>query len=326
MNKESSRKYLASRRGVLPWTANKLGRNLKSCGFLLATLGLGSCYMARGFGSERKIAVIIYLCGIAMGAVGSILAVLGELLDRKDAKEQLQSDTRAPILFLRPFRRESAALLERLARFISYFGGVLAKNRLTPEEHLSEILSRFGPFIALGRPGEILSTPGAARDYVDDSEWKDQILDWIERSSLIVIQIGATRSLEWEIAQATKLKNSSELLIYLPGPDSSFMASISSRWRNARYKEFKEAVAGDLDLPDSSLLKQTRFIWFNPDGSPLLLQGAPRSWKSSWKGLTTEMDAFTATEFATALAPVVAFLEARNSTSPIGIANTALET
>ena len=57
----------------------------------------------------------------------------------------------------------------------------------------------FGPFVAIGEPGERLPDLGAARAYFSDHEWQAAVLDWIGRARTIVIIVGKTRWVTWEL-------------------------------------------------------------------------------------------------------------------------------
>jgi len=51
---------------------------------------------------------------------------------------------------------------------------------MTFERVVEDQLSPFGPFVAIGRPEEPLSPLGAARDYVPDSDWQDEVQQRIQ--------------------------------------------------------------------------------------------------------------------------------------------------
>ena len=72
----------------------------------------------------------------------------------------------------------------------------------SPEQELAEIVTRVGPVIAIGKPGEPLPELGAARLYVGDADWKAKVIDMMARSRLVIIRTGSTPNLEWEIEQA----------------------------------------------------------------------------------------------------------------------------
>ena len=53
---------------------------------------------------------------------------------------------------------------------------ILNVESYTSEEQFGKAFRRCGPFVAIGRPGETLSTAGADRMYVDDDEWQRTVL------------------------------------------------------------------------------------------------------------------------------------------------------
>ena len=71
---------------------------------------------------------------------------------------------------------------------------------LTEEEHIAGVLSHFGPFVAVGRPGERLPEVGAHRFYVSDSDWQDVVRKLVESASLIVLRTGESAGLKWELS------------------------------------------------------------------------------------------------------------------------------
>lgn len=101
---------------------------------------------------------------------------------------ELQSkDPRAPVLYLRSFDDER------------WIGG--ESNRWNLEQIVVEDGSLVGPVIAIGRPGEGLPPLGAARDYVSDDDWQEHARNWINESAAILLVLGPTEGLAWEIVR-----------------------------------------------------------------------------------------------------------------------------
>ena len=94
---------------------------------------------------------------------------------------------------------------------------MLGRKRL--EAAIADELSRLGPFIAIGQPGERLPRLGAARAYFSDDEWQSAVIDWISRARLIVMIAGRTPWVQWELRQIVRAGQLDKLLILLPpGP------------------------------------------------------------------------------------------------------------
>ncbi|WP_393097834.1 hypothetical protein [Streptomyces sp. LN325] len=73
-------------------------------------------------------------------------------------------------------------------------------DAFTEEEFLCLVLKRaYGEVVALGRPGERLAYPGAARHYAADEEWKHVVKTFASRASLVVIQLHEGDHTKWEL-------------------------------------------------------------------------------------------------------------------------------
>ena len=164
--------------------------------------------------------------GLLTLPVSAFLLQTGRKLSRPDATKLLEADERAPIVLLRSFRDDEKAVKRRnvLARLLFWgFGG-----RIRLEEAIAEELSRFGPFVAIGEPGERLPDLGAARAYFSDGEWQAAVIDWIERARTIVIIGGTTRWVTRELQQVVASGKLHHLVLLLP-PDTP--AGKAARWQ-----------------------------------------------------------------------------------------------
>jgi hypothetical protein len=112
------------------------------------------------------------------------------------------------VLYLRSFQDDepSAAL--------TWKGGILSPE--TKEESLLRLLSRFGPVVAVGKPGEKLPYLGARRLYYPDNEWQSNVEQMIEKATLIVIRAGLTRGVLWELESLRQKADARRVLILLP--------------------------------------------------------------------------------------------------------------
>ena len=84
---------------------------------------------------------------------------------------------------------------------------------ITEEEQLRDVLRPFGDLVAIGRPGEKLPTPGAARLYVSDAEWQSVVSDQMRSAALVIIRAGHSTGLLWELKQAFESLDPTKLLI-----------------------------------------------------------------------------------------------------------------
>lgn len=102
----------------------------------------------------------------------------------------LARDVRKPILFLRSFSDDEVKYKSK------FFGG-----KRYFEELLAVDLWREGPVVAIGRPGEPLPRFGACREYHSDDTWQARVLELIGIAKGIVMLVGLTEALGWEIHQ-----------------------------------------------------------------------------------------------------------------------------
>jgi TM2 domain-containing membrane protein YozV len=117
------------------------------------------------------------------------------------AMEAMAADPRPPVLYLRSFRDDGHApvadvRIPILRRLYS------ALQLTTPEQHCADELEALGPVIAIGKPGEPLPELGAARLYVGHDVWQQEVLRLMRSAVLVVVRVGASPGVLWEIEQA----------------------------------------------------------------------------------------------------------------------------
>lgn len=211
------------------------------------------------------------------------------------AQELLESDPRAPILYLRSFQNERAKattlgrfsylrtgtqgfylFARRPTDFGRFFRKALAReykrklldsNRSVHDEQMlfAEYFSDFGPYVAIGRPGESFESMdlGAAKLYVPDDSWRDKVIELIEASGAVVLEAAASEGLAWEIREIVGRLDPERLLIILP--------------RNgAEYREFCIFAEGVFPHPMPVEIPTTRLLMFEADWTPISLEdGVP---------------------------------------------------
>lgn len=169
-------------------------------------------------------------------------------------------DSRPPILFLRSFDDESLPIGAR-----------------TLEESLSDALRPFGPFIAIGKPGE-LRPSGAAREYYSGDAWRPSVLNLMDHSAVIVTTAGATPGLEWEVARLRSLSRLRKTIFLLP---------TNAQRRADRIVKLRELLD---PTPEGALFK-----YINPTNAIIAHYSERRGWliinTSSWKTSEGEIQA-----------------------------------
>jgi len=140
----------------------------------------------------------------------------GRRTEALTAAEAMARDPRPPVLYLRSFQDDAAVALAgggwRLPRRI---GRLMVWA--TPEQELSRILNRIGPVVAIGKPGEPLPELGAARVYVAHADWQAVVGDLMRKAALVVVRVGESPGVLWEIEQALQHLPRERLLLVVLG-------------------------------------------------------------------------------------------------------------
>ena len=130
-----------------------------------------------------------------------------------------------PVLLLRSFSDDVAGIPSNM------LVPRLFRRRKRLEEMIGEELTRAGPFVAIGKPGERLPQIGASRLYLDDSEWQTVVQSYIARSGLIIMIAGKTHWVQWELRNVIAQGRIARLLIVFPRIKETDRAE---RWLNLR--------------------------------------------------------------------------------------------
>jgi hypothetical protein len=154
----------------------------------------------------------IALSALVLIPGGAFLIWRGRQYAAQASAKRIISDSKPHLLYLRAFRSDSSTAKEAFHAF-DYFSNLLGFQ--SEEEQLAEVLQPFGELIAIGRPGESLPTPGAARIYTSDDEWKDVVKRQLQAARLVVIRAAAGENVLWELTEAVKILNPQKLLILL---------------------------------------------------------------------------------------------------------------
>lgn len=163
--------------------------------------------------------------------IGKHLIRLGKKVSSISAEEILLADRSLIILFLRSFKEDGLARnyhgikprseVIKLPLLLSFYQKISGSYNLTLEEELERFFLNWGPFIALGKPGEDFATIGAARLYVGNNSWKSSVVDLINNSRIVIWQAGQTASTWWELKTLIQLINPTRLLLIIPDPSSN---------------------------------------------------------------------------------------------------------
>lgn len=224
-------------------------------GILIVVIGLPLVLALRPGGALLGPAVILIVA--AMYAM--FTRARRVLQPSADAAQQ--GDPRPPILFLRSFQDDRYKLRERVR-----VAGVPTNQPLRMEEALAVRFRDFGPFLAVGEPGEGLPQLGAARAYLSDDQWQAAVLNWIREARLIAMLCGPTRWIHWEMQNIIRFQRLDRVLLLLPPgrkPGSAAARRRQERWDNT--------IRSLEQTPYASALRQLQIddillVQFRPDG------------------------------------------------------------
>jgi len=109
----------------------------------------------------------------------------------------------------------------------------ISRARVDEQSVFAIALSNIGPYVALGRPTENCRNMdlGAAKKFVSNEEWKDSVIDWLNRCTAIVIEAADSSSLGWEIEQTIRIVPPTSILIICPHTGSDYQ-SFSEAYRH----------------------------------------------------------------------------------------------
>jgi len=290
-----------------------VGGCLFSCGsFMTVTLmpALGTIkWMPAGGGWAAVVDAAIKggLAGGLFGGLGPLIALggvfvynRGRRMSSLPAADVLRRDPRLPVLYLRSFLDDSSTA-KPTSRFLG-MGNIVTPA--TQEEQVVAVLQGAGPVVAVGQPGEALPELGAARLYLQDHEWKDEVSSLMQHSCLTAIRAGTSEGLLWEIQTAVKQNRPQQLVLLIP-------------FDAAGYAHFSENVGhlfpqGMPDWPASAPTKEGQKELTKLDIKAIV------SFDSSWQGTLSILQKAKASAgrtrplqklFATALQPVYRSLD-----------------
>ncbi len=188
------------------------------------------------------------------------------------AEDVLSWDVRKPVLYLRTFeddkqylRRDPTAEIAKWANpVLVAFQGIIGNVRF--EEKLLAVCEQVGPFIGLGHPTDRNEDySGAARLSPFGDEWKDVVLDLMDKSAVIIIRATSKEGegMLWELDQIAFHKLAPKTVLYI-----EFDGTDDDDLRRARYQKYADMIRGryDVELPPFDPLK--RFIFTPVDGKP----------------------------------------------------------
>lgn len=187
----------------------------------------------------------------------------GHRIMSRSAIEVLRFDTRPPVLYLRSFSSDEKKPTWR---------GLPSPSI---EENLAQILSEVGPVITIGHPDEWLPPLGAYRMYVGgNNDWRNTVSFLMSKAAVVVVKVGMSKGIEWEIERMVEIVKPQRVLIILP-PRSPWQKEWSTE---KNYLDFCEMTVDLFPRPLPKRVGSKSFIDFDNDWNAKLLGIHPWRW------------------------------------------------
>jgi TM2 domain-containing membrane protein YozV len=172
--------------------------------------------------------------------------------DALTADEALRRDPRAPVVYLRAFTDDGLMAVRGHHWQDRVFGKAAGTLTLTsPEQELAFILQRVGPVVAIGKPGERLPELGAARLYASHDSWQQTVLDMLDRSELVLMRLGSSPGVLWELDRVLALTPRSKSIVLLLG---------SAPEQRAGLAQIEERIGRPIPVPELPAYRFRRLL------------------------------------------------------------------
>ena len=168
------------------------------------------------FPSKAFALVVTVIATGSIGMLGRRIAMTGRKERAARSAAAIVADPRPPVVYFRGFADD--ALLEDTNVVEGFI------QLTTEEEQYAMVLSRIGPFVAIGDPRERLPDLGAARIYVGDGNWREVVEALLDRARLVVLRLSSSEGLLWELRTVIARNDPGKLLLLIPGPPDQYPA------------------------------------------------------------------------------------------------------
>ncbi|MDJ0738382.1 MAG: hypothetical protein QNJ91_01615 [Gammaproteobacteria bacterium] len=224
----------------------------------------------------------------ALAAVGLLLCALGLLVAAEaffvpSVRDVLARDRRPPVLYLRPFGEDKPLVYDVISS-----GETVTVNSAKAEDFLLA-LNAIGPLVSIAEPdwaARIGMHPhGAYRDFVGGGDWQARVRQLLDGAGMVVLAVGDSPGIEWEIEQVRRRVGPEDLLLYLPPrPASALTKKGRARREQAVYEQFAPLVERHFGVRMPPFSAATYIIGFTADGGPVLPGDTPPTWSASEQG------------------------------------------
>ncbi len=180
--------------------------------------------------------------------------------NQQTLQENMQTDKRPPVLFLRSFETEGDA---PLTIFDAVSKG--SKKLITYEDIAIGYTKMVGPVIAIASPlrkeTEIL---GASKGYVED--WQKAIHQYMASASLIIMRPFGSEGVLWEFEQLVKLRYLHKTILYIQlGGKENKTNKRLYQYNELAYDHFRQCVLKDYAIDVGDYNPKAPWSFFDSD-------------------------------------------------------------
>jgi hypothetical protein len=235
---------LAARPGRDPtfsaWRARVLGARRRAARVVLLLAAPAGALLAMWMMTIAgpEIALLLGAMGLwSWLLTAPLLPLLGRLWMRaatSPAADALRWDSRPPVVYLRSFAADHSRLSgsvsgyafeEAIVQGLWMHGPVVAAaqpirtRRGEPQETMRDgqrvLEYRHGERVTLWRSLPI-APEGAARSWLTSQDWQRTVLGWLEQAQLVVVLVGGTQGLAWELDHVSRLGLQARVIALIP--------------------------------------------------------------------------------------------------------------
>lgn len=253
--------------------------------YLVGVLGCVLCGMMFVELFSPKVSSMTYFLVTIGGFILSVFMVMISSCFLVPTFDQVtEIDQRSPVLFLRPFDEDKSRTYD-----VIIAGETTVNIQGTSEEFLLR-LNAIGPLVSIGEPNwqsRIGAYPyGAYRVFVEHQNWQQKVEELLGKSSLVVLTVGESAGIEWEIEAVKNKIDHTALLLYLPPrPTGALTKKGRAKKEKTIYDEFKTMIEKRFPIHLPDFQETIYIIGFKENGDPIF--GQSTSKKKWW---LTEMD------------------------------------
>ena len=250
----------------------------------IAWMILGAAVLVAGAG----VALVYSISNLLVALVGAGVAYVGMRTVNRGRRhfvrvgfESLEGDPRPPVLYLRPFFYDGvdfqidAGTLNRSFAERGFWRqlGVMVRLIRTNEQLFQRAFRNVGPLVAIGDPREQLPRLGAVRVYArEGSEWQQVVTDLTKRASYVILEIGISEGVLWEVDFITRTVRPEQLILSLPndraGATRWMRPGKRERRRQENYAAFREAARDEFPVALPEEVGKSKLLYFEPDWTP----------------------------------------------------------